>query len=439
MKHMLCSLIGWFLPFVICFTCLAGCSTDNGNTLPDSNSVTSSPDSAETTLIVRTSKDAPALLVYPFDCLQTQIEIVREFRKQLLNRTEGSYKMTNDGVATDVNADANTIEIIIGDTSRSITATLKTKLQETGRDAFGILVEGNKIAICGTGVYLTYLGLDYFLEAYCKTDGTENVYIQIPKDLEYISTPENPYPDPHEVINSGKKYCFYALDRMTVVPTEGEYGVMQGACTDGTYAYVAMIRSSSSREIGIVYKYELRNWKLVAQSKPMELAHINDITYDSKNHRLVSSCCSASDNYYGLLFIDPDTLESIDYILSPTRNRAVEYIPETNQYILASGYNFHLTNEYFETISTTTCGYPKLTAQGICYDGQYIFDCRYEYPAEYQTVTVNTLDGEFIDAVELYNIETEPESIFRDGNTFFMGCNGSDTIYRLGLVYKQWW
>lgn len=141
----------------------------------------------------------------------------------------------------------------------------------------------------------------------------------------------------------------------------------------------------------------------------------------------------------GIVFVNPDDLSFIEYIDVPTLSRALDYIPEKNQYVLAAGYNFYLTDENFNTVSTFTCGYPKLTTQGLCTDGKYIYDPRWQSGAKYQTITINTLDGKFVGAIPLYGIDGEPENIFRDGNSFVMGCNKSDAVFRLALLYKDWW
>ena len=141
----------------------------------------------------------------------------------------------------------------------------------------------------------------------------------------------------------------------------------------------------------------------------------------------------------GLVFVNPDDLSFIEYIDAPTKSRGLDYLPGTNQYILAAGYNFYLTDENFNTISSFTCGYPELTTQGLCTDGKYIFDPRWNSGARYQTITINTIDGQFISAVELHNIDGEPENLFRDGNSFVMGCNKSDSVFRIALFYKGWW
>jgi hypothetical protein len=330
-------------------------------------------------------------------------------------------------------------EILVGITTREASVELKSKLDALGSHGFGIIVRGNKIAIDGTTFDMLYMGLDYFLENYITKDESGNLQIKLEDGFEYLEKREEGYISPEEVMASGREMAFYSIEKLADIPTYNGCDVQQGGGSDGKYAYYAMINKSTTPETGMIYKFDKETWELVAKSKPMPSGHTNDITYDSKNHRLVISFCSASDSYKGLVFVNPDTLEFIEYVVCPTSNRGVCYLPATNQYLFATGYTFHLTDENFNTIKSTVDGYAELTTQGFYCDGTYIFDPRWKSGARYQTITINTLDGKFIAAVPFYNVDGEPENIFRDGNSFIMGCNKSDAVFRLALLYKNWW
>jgi len=368
----------------------------------------------------------------------TELELITEFRNEMNKRIGTSFS-----VGTDSFAEEAAFEVIIGDSTRELSVELKEKINAVGVPAFGVIARGNKIAVCGSNVYLVYKGLDYLMETFISNDDAGKPQLKIEDGYELIETNDTAYPRPEEIINSGKEYCFYSIEKLASVPTNGGYGGLQGGGTDGKYAYYAMINTSTKPETALIYKYDLATWELVATSKSLPSAHTNDITYDSKNHRLVISYCSNKEGTTmsapGLVFVNPDDLSFIEYIDAPTKSRGLDYLPGTNQYILAAGYNFYLTDENFNTISSFTCGYPELTTQGLCTDGKYIFDPRWNSGARYQTITINTIDGQFISAVELHNIDGEPENLFRDGNSFVMGCNKSDSVFRIALFYKGWW
>lgn len=367
--------------------------------------------------------------------LSTFQGLFTSFRTQINKKFGAEFGLNTDSVAED----PNSIEILVGDTNREASLELVKSHEDDPDPWFGIIVRGNKIAVNGSSLYLVYEALDYLMTGLTSRDEDGKLQLKLEDGFTYVVNTEYDYPDPEEVMNSGKEYAFYSIEKLASVPTSGNYSVLQGGGSDGKYAYYAMINKSTTPETAIIYKFDLKTWELVGTSKPMPSAHTNDITYDSKNDRLVISYCSSADSYKGLVFVDPDTLEFIEYITCPTSNRGVCYLPETNQYLFATGYTFHLTDENFNTIRSITDGYQKRTTQGFYCDGKYIYDPRWQSGARYQTITVNTLDGQFIAAVPFYNIDGEPENIFRDGNSFVMGCNNSDAVFRIALLYKNWW
>lgn len=409
------------------------------STEPETVEETAAPE-PKVYLTINASNSASVSLIRSdsLDKLSTMVGLFTAFRKELNSRLGANFSLGTDFVLPEQSADEK-VEIIVGDSVRNVSAELKAKLDSLDSHGFGIIVRGNKIAVDGTTLYLVYQGLDYLLENLLSRDEAGNLQISLEDGFEYIEKRADGFLSPEEVMASGKDMAFYPVEKLADIPTRSGCDVQQGGGSDGKYAYYAMINKSTTPETGIIYKFDKETWELVGQSKPMPSGHTNDITYDSKNHRLVVSFCSASDGYKGLVFVNPDTLEFIEYIVCPTSNRGVCYLPETNQYLFATGYTFHLTDENFNTIKSTTDGYAELTTQGFYCDGKYIFDPRWKSGARYQTITINTLDGEFIAAVPLYNIDGEPENIYRDGNSFVMGCNKSDAVFRLMLLYKNWW
>lgn len=65
----------------------------------------------------------------------------------------------------------------------------------------------------------------------------------------------------------------------------GGYSIVQGGCTDRTYAYYLMV--SSSTQHGRVLKVRMKDNKVVARSKVLNTWHGNGMAYDSKRKRLV--------------------------------------------------------------------------------------------------------------------------------------------------------
>lgn len=63
------------------------------------------------------------------------------------------------------------------------------------------------------------------------------------------------------------------------------YAVVQGGCTDGSYAYYLMV--STSTQHGRVLKVRISNGSVVARSGVLNTWHGNGMTYDSKRNKLV--------------------------------------------------------------------------------------------------------------------------------------------------------
>ncbi len=414
--------------------------TPSGVTEPPADTVPETEPVPKSYLTVNAANASSVNLVRSDDIpkLSTELTIFTAFRQEMNKRFSTTFAIGTDFVIPGQSAD-DKVEILVGKTTREASIELESKLDALGSHGFGIIVRGNKIAVSGTNPYLTFVGLDYMLESLTSADESGKLQIKLEDGFEYIEKTEYDYPDPEEVMNSGRELAFYSMEKIASVPSTGAYTVLQGGGSDGKYAYYALINKATTPETAMIYKYDMETWELVAKSKSMKSAHTNDITYDAKNHRLVISYCSDTDGYKGLVFVNPDTLEFIEYIVCPTSNRGVCYLPETNQYLFATGYTFHLTDENFNTLRSTTCGYPQLTTQGFYCDGKYIYDPRWQSGARHQTITINTLDGEFIGAIPFYNIDGEPENIFRDGSSFVMGCNKSNSVFRIALLYKNWW
>ncbi len=74
------------------------------------------------------------------------------------------------------------------------------------------------------------------------------------------------------------------------------YSVVQGGCTDGTYAYYLMV--SSSNQHGKVVKVRMSDRTIVAKSSMLDIWHGNGMAYDSRRHQLVVS--SRDDPSYGV-------------------------------------------------------------------------------------------------------------------------------------------
>lgn len=360
-----------------------------------------------------------------------------EFRTELERRAGGNISIGDDFISYNESVDPEAKELIIGETEREESIKLKSELDALGGNRYGIYAAGPKVAVLGTDTYSTYLGLLRLFEFMTGEDGKGELSFE--KGYTYISDEkDNYFPDIAEARKNGLSLCFNVGEKVIKqVPTNGSYGALQGGGTDGTYAYYAMINKSNNE--AYIYKYEIATWTLVKRSESLKLFHANDITYDAKNKRLVISACTANDGYLGVLTVDPETLELIDYFKIGTAFRALDYLPWNNTYIIGTDYFFTVMDENFNKIGFIDCKSKNYTTQGLCCDEKYIYDVRYVKGSSTHYIVVQDYDGNYYGEIPLIGAPSEPENMFRLGNEFFLGCNGSDSVLRVELLPEKFW
>ncbi len=370
----------------------------------------------------------------------TEVNIFTSFMSQLQKKFSAFPKAATDFAMPGKEPQEYETEIIVGGTTRAASKAFNEKLAALGTPAYGISVSEGKICVDGTSPYLIYKALDYLLTTLITENDNGKKQISLDVGYEYIEQANGNYPSLEEVMNSNREWAFYCIDTLAKIPSSGGFDVVQGGGTDGKYVYIALINKNVSPETAIIRKYDIETWKIVATSDPIPSRHTNDITYDKKNNRLVICTCDEIDQWRGIVYVNPDTLEFIGHELVPTGGRGIAYLPKTDQYLSALQYGYVLTNNKFESISSISDGYPKLTTQGFDCDEEYIYDPRWDSTATSQTIVVHKMDGTFIGAIPLHGIQGEPEGIMcLDDGTFIMNCNKSDSVYRLALLYNGWW
>ena len=108
------------------------------------------------------------------------------------------------------------------------------------------------------------------------------------------------------------------------------YAVVQGGCTDGTYAYYLMV--SSTTQHGRVLKVRLSDNKVMARSEVLNIWHGNGMAYDSKRNKLV--VIARESRKQEITLIDANTLKI-------TRQENVKY----NNYADAGSDSFNKTHQ----------------------------------------------------------------------------------------------
>ena len=96
-----------------------------------------------------------------------------------------------------------------------------------------------------------------------------------------------------------------AIDLRTMIgEANGGYSVVQGSCTDGTYAYYMMV--SSANQKGRLLKVRMSDNTVVGRSSVVDVYHGNGICYDSKRGMIVSA--TYHDKRQVLAFFDAGSL-----------------------------------------------------------------------------------------------------------------------------------
>ena len=205
-----------------------------------------------------------------------------------------------------------------------------------------------------------------------------------------------------------------------------EYATVQGACTDGKYAYFAVQNGAT-----VILKYSLKNWELVDSKRYAgELGHANDMTYNpARNLILVAN---NGPDYKLLTGIDPDTLEIRGTAKLKIEVYSIAYNPARDIYVagISGSYNFALLDNRFKVIKKFKGRDTGYTRQGCDCDDDYIY---FSQSGGDNAVVVYDYDGRYVDIVSLGHTH-EVENLFHIGSSFYTTLHYyGNSVQRLGL------
>jgi hypothetical protein len=225
---------------------------------------------------------------------------------------------------------------------------------------------------------------------------------------------------------------YYEADKpgtALLVDGDGRDG-MQGGGTDGKYAYYALYED----DIANIYKFDLRDWTLVDVSDALPTGHSNDITYVPEKNVLMVADCTEKDGWAGVYYVDPDTLELLNYGILPYGCRGLDYSPVLQQYVVTGSYTHNIYDKDFNHIRSFNCGFPRDTTQGLYCDGSYVYDSRWgdytgpDYSGD-NRLLIHSIDGEFISEGIIKGDpckgNSENENVFIYENMFYVGYYNS--------------
>ena len=204
------------------------------------------------------------------------------------------------------------------------------------------------------------------------------------------------------------------------------YATVQGACTDGRYAYFAVQQSSTT-----ILKYDMNSWELADKTENMNfLGHANDMAYNSKKNWIVVA--NNGPLYNVLTVIDANTMKRISTVKLKINVYSVAYNPEKDIYVcgISGGYTFALLNNQFKVIKKYKGRATGYTRQGCDCDKNYIY---FSQSGGDNIVAIYDYDGKYVDTVSIGHSH-EVENIFHVGSSFYTTLHYyGNSVHRIGL------
>ena len=205
-----------------------------------------------------------------------------------------------------------------------------------------------------------------------------------------------------------------------------DYATVQGACTDGRYAYFAVQQGSTT-----ILKYDTETWELVDSKENMSvLGHANDMTYNPKRNWILVA--NNGPNYNMLYALDPDTLDVVATVTLKLDVYSVAYNPEKDIYVvgITGGYDFAILNSKFKQIKRYKGKETPYTRQGGDCDENYIY---FSQSGGNNAVVVYDYAGKYVGILSMGHSH-EVENIFHIGRSFYTTLHHyGNSVYRIGL------
>lgn len=206
------------------------------------------------------------------------------------------------------------------------------------------------------------------------------------------------------------------------VPEKDGYFVMQGGCTDGTYAYVILegknvqVNGVTQSAAHKIFKIDMSSWEIVAESEPLLLGHGNSITYNGKLHQLIVANYSPDPNE--ITFVNPDTLTMIGNKILNQPLTGIAYNESRDQYVVANGSaQFSVLDAEFNEVIYVEGHNVNMGTQDIDCDDNYIY-----------VGNSGVVSNPGVEVVKIYNWDGEYMGIFRvdsvNEQEAVFNCNG---------------
>lgn len=205
----------------------------------------------------------------------------------------------------------------------------------------------------------------------------------------------------------------------------GTEATVQGACTDGKYAYYAVQGSRT-----VILKYDIKTWQLKKKKAVTGIGHANDMTYNSKEKFIVVA--HNAPEYKTVSVIDPKTLEVTQTAELKVGIYSIAYIEKSDRYVvgISGGYKFAFLDKNFKVKKRFKGVETGYTRQGCDCDDDYIY---FLQSGGSNVVVVYDYSGRQVDMIPLGHTY-EAENIFHVGKSFYLTLHYyGNFVYRVGL------
>ena len=206
----------------------------------------------------------------------------------------------------------------------------------------------------------------------------------------------------------------------------GKGATVQGACTDGKYAYFGFV----SGGVCTLAKFDVNTWEYQSKEQIINMGHSNDMTYNSDKDYL--AVANNAPYYDVITLINPDTLSPIKDVQIDEDIYSIAYNAKRKCYVvgLSGTYDFAILDDEFkvkETFEGVKTGY---TRQGCDCDDDYIY---FVQSGSNNILVVYDYDGKHITDIPMTSSD-EVENIFHVGNTFYTSLfYYGNKLYRIGF------
>lgn len=215
-----------------------------------------------------------------------------------------------------------------------------------------------------------------------------------------------------------------------------QYDTLQGGCSDGTYGYFIMYNRSVEK--CRIVKVRLSTRKVTKISAILEVAHGNDMTYNTKKKCL--AVIHHTKNGKRISLVNPSTLTvtevkdvKIPSVLAGATDAqrkaigsfaSIAYNESKNQYVvlLSTSHNFLILDENLEAVCYLNASRKNNTTyQGIDATDDYILVSQSaKYSGQQNIISIYTWEGTYVSQINVKK-GYEIENIFHTGKQFYAG------------------